>query len=221
MRQYRFSIEYHKGFSFSWGYALYSAFLEKLKGDEAQKIHRNTFFNQYITHRGWVINTTEEHSFEKEYFLDKFNVSIHLKEGSLRQFSEQDLADKFLVKDPYKRNMRVNFLTPTTFKQAGEYVLYPTKDLVMQSLTNKWNQWAKNFVIEDMTWDNCKIARYNLRSSSYKLKGAHIQGFMGYIDLYFWGPESIIRLGNLVCNFANHSGIGIKTTLGMGGAKVE
>ena len=221
MKQYKFKIEYEGKFSYSWGYALYSAFLEQLKEETAEEIHSGALFNQYNTPNEWIVNTEKDFMFKDQYFLHKYNTEIWLKEMSVDSIREQQFADRHLVNQPYKKNIRLNFLTPTTFKQDGAYVLYPTKDLMMQSLTNKWNQWAKTFVLEDVEWNNCKISKYKLRSLSYNLKEIRIQGFVGSVDLFFWGSESMIRLGNMICDFSNYSGIGIKTTLGMGGAKVE
>jgi CRISPR-associated endoribonuclease Cas6 len=221
MKQYRFKIKYDGRFSYSWGYAMYSAFLEQLNKEIANEVHNEFFFNQYITPSEWIINSEEDCIFKEKYFLHKHNTTIQLLDKNITMCTEQEMADKYLVKEPYKRNIRLSFLTPTTFKQDGQYVLYPTKDLIMQSLTNKWNQQAKEFILEDMIWDNCKISRYNLRSILYRLKGIRIQGFVGYVDLSFWGSESIMRIGNMICNYANYSGTGIKTTLGMGGTKVE
>lgn len=221
MIQYRFKTNYESKYSYSWGYAIYSAFLEQLEEEEAKDIHDINTFNQYITHGEWIINSEKEFNFKDSYYLKKFDTRITLTEGTNISFSEQEMADKYLIEDEYKKIVRIIFLTPTTFKKDGEYVLYPTKDLIMQSLTNKWNEWAKEFVLEDMEWDNCKISRYNLKSSLYTLKGAKIQSFIGYVDLFFWGSESMIRLGNMICNFGKYSGIGIKTALGMGGINVE
>jgi CRISPR-associated endoribonuclease Cas6 len=221
MKQYTFKISYGGKFSYSWGYAMYSAFLEQLNKEEAGKIHEDASFSQYITPDQWVISSEKEYSLNDSYFLHKYNMEIKLLDKEIEEITEQQMADKYLVNAPFKKNMRIYFLTPTTFKQAGEYVLYPTQSLIMQSLTTKWNQWAQHFVLEDMTWDNCKISKYNLRSVAYSMKGVKIQGFVGYVDLFFWGAESIIRLANMICNFGKFSGAGIKTTLGMGGIKVE
>ena len=221
MRQYRIKINYQGDFSFSWGYALYSAFLAELDDDLSLLIHEDEIFNQYVTKNEWVINSESRLKFKDKYFLSKFDLWVNIEEISELEISEQSIADRFLINEPYCKNVRLFFLTPTTFKQDGEYVLFPNKDLIMQSLTNKWNKWAKHFVLEDIIWDNCKISRYNLRSINYYLKGAKIQGFIGYVDLYFWGSESMVRLGNMVAGFGQFSGIGIKTALGMGGIRFE
>jgi len=221
MKQYIFKISYEGRFSYSWGYAIYSAFLEGLNKEVSNQTHDDVSFSQYITPTQWVINSEKEYDFAEEFFLHKYNTTIKLSNKKIEEIKEQELADHYLVKGPYKKNLRLYFLTPTTFKQAGEYVLYPTHSLIMQSLTNKWNQWAQKFVLEDITWENCRISKYNLRSVAYSIKGVKIQGFVGYVDLFFWGPESMVRLANMVCNFGNYSGTGIKTKLGMGGIMVE
>lgn len=220
MKQYRFSIAYSGKFSHSWGYAMYGAFLDQLRKEDAISIHKDKFYNQYITPTEWIVNTELEYDFKDSYFLQKFNTEVRLYDKKIVEWSEQEMADKYLVKEPHNRIIRFYFHTPTTFKQDGEYVLYPTKRLIMQSLTNKWNNWAKEFLLEDIKWDNCKISRYALKSTAFSLKGVKILGFTGYVDLYFWGSESLIRLGNMVCKFADYSGVGIKTTLGMGGVRV-
>jgi CRISPR-associated endoribonuclease Cas6 len=225
MKQYKFKIDYDGKYSYSWGYALYSEFLKHIEEQTAKDIHEGMCFNQYISPEVWTVNIEDdiniELDFKDNYFLHKYNTNIRLLDKQVEIISEQELADKYLVNEPYKKVIRLFFETPTTFKQAGEYVLYPTIDLIMQSLTNKWNAFADRFVLEDLVWDNCKISRYNLRSALYHMKGVKIQGFVGYVDILFWGSESMIRLGNLVCNFAKYSGVGIKTRLGMGGTRVE
>ncbi|NLK01407.1 MAG: CRISPR system precrRNA processing endoribonuclease RAMP protein Cas6 [Clostridia bacterium] len=220
MRQYRLQLEYQDRFSYSWGYAIYSAFLAELNEELADAVHGDVFFTQYMTPEEWVVNTTAPFDFKESYHLHRFGADIRLIEQEISTITEQELADKFLIKEPYQKTIRLRFLTPTTFKQDGEYVLYPTVELIMQSLTNKWNVWAKSFLLEDIQWDNCQISRYNLRSALYFLKGIRIRGFVGYVDLRFWGPESMIRLANMICNFAQYSGIGIKSTLGMGGVGI-
>lgn len=221
MKQIRFNIYYDGKFSYSFGYYIYSAFLESIDKGLAEKLHNDGLFTQYITPKEWVVNTTEDLDFSESYFLSKFNIDIRLGDRKEETISEQEMANKFLIKKQPKRNIKLRFLTPTTFKKDGEYVMYPTSDLIMQSLTNKWNMWAKDFVLEDMEWNECKISKYNLRSQIFQLKGVKIQGFVGEVELYFWGSESIIRLGNMVCTFANYSGTGIKAALGMGGTIIE
>lgn len=221
MKQYRFKIEYEGSYSYSWGYTMYSAFLEQLGKGQSTRIHEDIIFSQYIKPDEWVINSTESFEFKDKYKLEKFNKEITIIKKEVIEINEQELADRYLISAPAKKSVTLHFVTPTTFKQDGEYVLFPTKDLIMNSLTAKWNQWADRFVLEDIKWDNCKISKYNLRTTNYHMKGIKIQGFVGSVEIFFWGPESMIRLGNMICNYAAYSGTGIKAALGMGGTIIE
>lgn len=220
MYQYKFKINYQGNYLHSWGYAIYSAFLEHLPEDLSLAIHEGENFNQHITRDYWLVNSDQPLVFKDEYLLHKYNIKIELVVKDVREISEQELADKYLAFDPYQRKIRINFQTPTSFKQDGEFVLFPTAELIMQSLTNKWNAWALDYSVEDIVWDNCKIDRYNLRSIPYELKGAKVKGFVGYVDLFFWGSESIIRLANMLCHYGEFAGVGVKAALGMGGITI-
>ncbi|MGI6268856.1 MAG: hypothetical protein ACOYJN_07055, partial [Acutalibacteraceae bacterium] len=79
MKQYRFKISYDGRFSYSWGYALYSAFLERLDDETADEIHNDLFFNQYLTPTEWVINTEKDYDFLSEYYLKKYETTIYLQ----------------------------------------------------------------------------------------------------------------------------------------------
>ena len=66
-----------------------------------------------------------------------------------------------------------------------------------------------------------RIARYRLQSGSFALEGARVQGYTGHVDLSIQGPDSLIRLANVLYCFAPWCGVGIKTALGMGGCRIE
>ena len=116
MKQYRFKIKYDGKFSYSWGYALYSAFLEEIGKEKANEIHEDEYFNQYLTQEEWVVNSKNDLQFAEEYDLHKFATKIQLLDCRETECIEQNMADKFLIYDPYVRRIRVRFLTTTTFK---------------------------------------------------------------------------------------------------------
>ena len=162
MKQIRLSVKYDKKFSHSWAYSLYSALLAELEEEFADEIHDNMFFSQYLTKDEWIINTEKDLKFKDIYVLTKHQITIEVKVISVTEIIEDSFVQKYLMSGNYNKKITINFLTPTTFKQDGEFVLFPTKNLIMQSLTNKWNIWAKKFIIEDPDWTKCKISYYNL-----------------------------------------------------------
>ena len=97
---------------------------------------------------------------------------------------------------------------------------------IYNSLLNKWNSFAsevslKDDHILDHLKDNTELVGYNLRSTKFNLDGAKINSFRGEICLKISGPESLVRIANLLFAFGEYSGIGVKCALGMGGIKVE
>lgn len=119
--------------------------------------------------------------------------------------------------------IEVKLLTPTAFKQDGSYVLYPTAQMMIGNLINKWNSLNKDIVIDDPYAVNeinngLSISRYRLKSVNYNLKGVKVFGFVGDLTIKARLPAPLLEIVHLLFYFANYSGIGIKSTLGMGAA---
>lgn len=127
------------------------------------------------------------------------------------------------------RNATVNcnrtefrFLSTTAFKHDGRFTIFPQLHLILQSLVNKWNVFCPEFPLEDsdafyMLENGLSLVDYNLRSSHFLLKGASIPGFYGSIIIASHLSVPMEEIWQLLLAFAPFSGIGVKTTLGMGG----
>jgi CRISPR/Cas system endoribonuclease Cas6 (RAMP superfamily) len=68
---------------------------------------------------------------------------------------------------------------------------------------------------------NIHIVRYSLRSSKYHLDGIKVNGYTGRVTLLLQGPDQLARLTGMLLSFAEYAGVGIKTSLGMGGCLVK
>ena len=66
-----------------------------------------------------------------------------------------------------------------------------------------------------------RISRYELRSSVFQLEGAYVTGYSGRLELHFDGPDALRRLSGVLFGIAEWTGIGVKTSLGMGGCSVK
>ena len=66
-----------------------------------------------------------------------------------------------------------------------------------------------------------RITDYQLRSGRYTLKSARIPGFSGRLTLSSALSAPMQEVWNLLLVFSTLCGIGIKTTLGMGGVTLE
>ena len=119
----------------------------------------------------------------------------------------------------------MRFVTPCSFKSGGEYAVLPTKEWILRSCVSRWNAVAKTTKIDDEQAvadivGHTRITGHHLRSASYVMKKVGIPSFVGYIILSARGPETLLRLFNLLTAFGGYCGIGIKTALGMGGVEV-
>jgi CRISPR-associated endoribonuclease Cas6 len=162
-----------------------------------------------------------------DYYLEKFDTSLKVIDIELCQtFEEQEYCRKYLVVDKPTGYATVNFLSPCSFKTAGEYAVLPSKELILQSCINKFNLLSRSFKLMDEgaihnILEHCRIVRFNLKSSTYTLKNIKIPSFVGTMTISARGPEALLRLFHLITAFGAYSGIGIKTALGMGGCSVN
>lgn len=127
--------------------------------------------------------------------------------------------------DPASRT-RLWFRTPCVFKQAGRYAIYPQEFLLLQSLVLHWNTAFPDCQLNDpdaldAILRGLHILDYNLHTVSYPIKNTRIPGFVGSAVVEARLALPLLELWNALLSFAPYGGIGIKTTLGMGGVSVE
>lgn len=115
----------------------------------------------------------------------------------------------------------INLYTPTTFKSAGEYMLYPQIPQILNNLYNRWNSCRPDKVLCEQQQlseiiDKAKITDYHIQSRRFTVERAYIQGFCGAIKVEIRGTAEQKRIAAALLNYANYAGLGVKTALGMG-----
>ena len=228
----------------SMGSILHGALMERLPGDYAAYLHTENLrpYSQSIrwdreTGRVlWRIGTLDRtageiiggvlhgigsiHLRQKGYSIDVQNIQC------IAQRSYQDIADEYFRAETAPRGAEIHFLTPTSFKQGGAYIILPESALILQSLLTRWNRFCPDIRIEE---DNLAqelaahihLTRYALHSAAYSVEGYNIRGFRGQIALRFTGSDMVRRILGTLLAFAPYAGIGIKTALGMGAAETN
>ena len=121
---------------------------------------------------------------------------------------------------------RLWFRTPCAFKQAGRYAIYPQEFLLLQSLVLHWNTAFPDCQLSDpdaldAILRGLRILDYSLHTVFYPIKNTCIPGFVGSAVVEARLALPLLELWNALLSFAPYGGIGIKTTLGMGGVSVE
>jgi CRISPR-associated endoribonuclease Cas6 len=236
--------------SFQWGSILHGVLMQKLNPDYVEYLHNSSGLkplSQYVLplqrHRipeegdfVWTIHLMGEEAIqeirpilekEKEYYLEHKDVHLDVIETkSYDPISEEDFCSRYLLDEHASHSPKIRYITPCSHKSAGQYCLFPSIDLILNSLVQKWNAYAKSYTLadeqafEDMI-QRTRIRNYQLRSAQYHLEGIRIPAYMGGLGFSIKGPDPLIRLVNMLLGYAEYSGIGIKTSLGMGACLYE
>lgn len=121
---------------------------------------------------------------------------------------------------------KIAFLSPCAFKQSGRYTIFPQETLLLQSLIAHWNAAFPEYALIDSDalqalQQGLHIVDYNLHTTRYLLKETRIPAFQGNVTIEARLAPPLLELWNALLSFASHGGVGIKTTLGMGGAATD
>jgi len=139
-----------------------------------------------------------------------------------RKINFDELYRKWaLVEEDLPSKIRVKFFSPTTFRSSGRNTPFPLPKLVFQSLLSRWNRYActhPSSELRDIIEDEMTLSRYELRTRMMDFGKYRQVGFVGECE--FMLPKGIdrrlTRWIHLLSDFAFFSGVGYKTTMGMG-----
>lgn len=221
-----------------WAYRFYSWLLEQVSDEYGEILHAQgekpitqfLYFDKEKMQNVWTVNllTSEAVTVFQPALVSTARVllnteTLNIQQKSFIQFDnpEELLRESNNLQDRPRQN-KMNFLSTTAFKQDGAYTIFPQVRLILQSLINKWNLCCPEFPMEDkdafqLLEQGLSITDYSLHSSRFPLKTVKIPGFCGSITLTSRLSAPMEELWRLLLIFSNFAGIGIKTTLGMGG----
>ncbi|MHB1453895.1 MAG: CRISPR system precrRNA processing endoribonuclease RAMP protein Cas6 [Saccharofermentanales bacterium] len=227
-----------------WAYNFYSALLHKLNKEFVDALHDTGLkpVSQYLSFpQGcdvfhWIVNIIGEEANacilpffceNSEFYIENHSVTMRAEKAeTVMSFSQKEFTSKYLADDPVKRFLNITTMTPASFKSNDNYMIFPSAEHVIKSAIQKWNAYSTEVIIDDpeaveQMIQNTIITSYKLKSFQYHLKGIQIPSFFGEFTLKVSGPEPLVRLVNLLVNYTEFSGIGIKCALGMGGVKIK
>lgn len=156
--------------------------------------------------------------------------NIELKATQQKNFTILDkiateLTETELTKNFYLNDMdnitSLNFYTPTAFKTQGEYYFLPDVRLLFQSLMKKYNaifEGSERIDVEllDEIVKRVTIINFRISSRRYYIHRAYINGFIGRVTLICKGNQTLTNYVSMLLKFGEYSGVGVKTSLGMG-----
>jgi len=145
------------------------------------------------------------------------------------QSSFQDLVQQHTLRTTMPpRQVTLHFTSPTVFRSSGVNVPLPLPGLVFESLVRRWNAFAPlQIPLEIRRFaDECLvIARYRLQTERVVFgeegeRGAY-PGFVGTCSYAFLVHDRYwLGLIHLLAAFAFYAGVGARTTMGLGQARV-
>jgi CRISPR-associated endoribonuclease Cas6 len=112
-------------------------------------------------------------------------------------------------------DIELNFLSPTSFKQSRGIQPFPLPELVFGSLHRRWNAFApEELSFPAVEWEGL-VSAYELKTHALKMEGGSEIGAQGWVRYRFSNPEQA-KLATVLAHFAFFSGVGRKTSMGMG-----
>lgn len=161
----------------------------------------------------------------QKVFLKQKNMEIELVGKEFLPATDYgSLAEKYFVHPLAGRYVRFDFLTSCSFKSEGQYVIFPQPQFVLGSLIKRWNAFADKErldaqgLAQDLSQE-VYVADYKLRLQTFSVDGARIPAFRGNYTLGMKNNLMSNRIIDMLGEYANYCGIGIKTALGMGAVK--
>ena len=227
--------------SIQWGSMLHGLLMESLPAPWPEELHLDEFrpFSQWVEVKSaeqfiWHIASLQddlsdslENLFaeQKEYMLKYNSTKLVIEEIVRTHRSMAEYMKSFFLADEACPGVFMTFRTPTTHKTMGQYAAFPSVELIAGYLRKKLCAIAPDFALADdeafeQVLQHTRLQRYKLESARYQLEGTGVIGYAGRIELRFFGPDPLKRLAGALFAFANWTGVGIKTTLGMGGCVV-
>ena len=116
-----------------------------------------------------------------------------------------------------ERIISINFATPTAWRQGKYDTTLPTRESVFKSLLSRWNKYSK-IEFTEMNFDSIFPSFINIHTEIIPDSRSKFIGVVGEVSYRIMGDVEAIQIKqiNALADFALYSGIGRKTTMGMG-----
>lgn len=239
LNQLKLVVEEQGHLNYNMGSILHGYLMDQVSQNYGNLLHQSQlkpfsqslYFNRRSQQWIWQINTLNNEAYEnlilpmiskKRIDLEHQDKKLEIRECIQKEpLSYQDLTRQYYLSDRSRKVFTTAFLTPCSFKVKNQHLMHPSLFHIYQSLMQKFSQFSTTIKIDDATVlkhlaEYTSIIDYRLKSSKYNISKGIIKGYSGEIRLKIEGNETIRNLGNLLFAFGNYSGVGIKTSLGMG-----
>ena len=154
---------------------------------------------------------------------DLFLGGVGITDFSILPVREKYIATYQSLKEDTFETQRwlVRFLSPTTFRRNDIDLPFPLPELVFKGLVKRWNTFSPTPVGVDLRpfYNLVKVSSFSLKSQRVEFSnGGKLTAFRGFavFNLSLVRDGEARRWFSILLKFSNWSGIGRKTTMGLG-----
>lgn len=215
--------------------------MEQINSSYAEKLHEQGLkpYSQYVVggeQKEWVVKTFTKEAYREiitplldgelsEFCIEKKEMHAKIIGKELKTVRKQELLDEF-YSDVCDRYLSLEFLTPTSFKSDGRYIIIPQVRYIYQSLMNKYSAASEDLNMCDeetlvQLTESSSIVQYRLKSTFFPLEGVKIPAFKGELSIKVSGTATMAKYARLLARFGEYSGVGIKSAIGMGALRLK
>lgn len=242
IRHYELKLDCEQPMNAALAYPLYALLMQEVKPAYADFLHeqkinpiaQNLLLTDDRKEAIWSVNLFGQESIEQfeKILATLTRIDLKVFPHQIKIHSEKIILDqnvKELITEPSLREsgkeIRLDFYTPTAFKSDGVYQFFPSIEHLLKNLMMHWNASFDTYFLDDedlfrMMRRGVRMTSYRLRSSYFTIKKNKIPGFVGELTLQARLSAPLMRVWQMLMVFAAYRGIGIKTSLGMGGVRL-
>ena len=201
-----------------------SNFIYKMFRKKDIKINGKKVNEKYILQKDDILEMFLYDDKFNEFTIKNRETPIKITEKRIQKKSKNLFLEEFYnVKGDKYYN--IQFITPTSFKSNGRYMIFPDLRLMYKSLMKKYSASSTDMDMYDedtleQLIESSEITRYRLQSTVFPLEGVVIPSYKGSLSIRLHGNDTISRYARLLFSFGEYSGIGIKSSIGMGALKL-
>ena len=120
------------------------------------------------------------------------------------------------------REFQLKFNTPTAFAQGKFQLPLPVPGLMFRSWLLSWNEFAPVYLgggeLIGYLVEAIALKRHRIQTLPFRVNKGMVNGFVGEVTLQalYKTDSLLVNVANLLVNYSQFAGTGIKTRLGMG-----
>ena len=240
MKKIRCYLDTESGITWNKGSVFHGIIMDMVDPEYADYLHENQLhpFSQSIILENdrcvWEVNALDDVA--SAQIVDRISQvdSVYSKhENETYRIVEKEIIEKdldsMLTFGVGRRSAYLFFDSPTSFKRDNAYVTFPDIRSVFTSLLNQYRlltgdeknpELLESICMHTHAFCQC-ASEYKIKGRRFMIKECRVPAFTGYMQIYMDGPQTLTNFTNMLLSLGEFSGVGIKTSLGMGKFAVE